>query len=163
MVVGLLLVGCSESALVGGTYMEDDPPAGTCEDTDAAECETGGQGDDCASSAECGGNLVCGATFDGDIGRFQCQAACVPTMDESRWCIDDAACCDTTASCGPRGYCMISEDVDTGVDTGTGTGTSGDASTGAGSTDTGTGTESGSSSDTATGTDTGTSTGVTGA
>jgi hypothetical protein len=163
--VGVLAVGCGDSSRLTD-YMDDDVPAGTCEDTEGEACETGGQGETCMSSAQCGGDLVCAATFDGDIGTFECQSACIPTMDESRWCMDDSACCDAAASCGPRGYCMIGGNVDSGIDTG-----SDDATTESGSTlgvdsttDTSTDTGTGTATTTDSGTDAGTesSTGVSG-
>jgi hypothetical protein len=152
--LGVLLGGCASDSFAD--YMDDDVPAGMCEDTEGEACETGGQGETCDATWECGGDLVCAANFNGDIGSFECQAACVPTMDEASWCIDDASCCDDAASCGPRGYCMIEPDVTSGIDT------SGDDATSEGSessTDDGTGTGSDTSTGTETGTGTDTSTG----
>jgi len=143
------LAACSDSAL--SDYMDEDLPAGQCEDTEGEACETGGAGDQCNSSQDCGGDLVCGASFNGDIGTFECQAACVPTMDESMWCIDDTSCCDAAATCGPRGYCTIAGSAETGLEetgTETGTDTGVDTSTGTGSeTDAGTTESSGTSDD----------------
>jgi hypothetical protein len=171
MLACLSTTACGEKAL--SDYMDDDVPAGKCEDTDASLCETGGQGDECEDTQFCTGELVCAAPFDGDIGAFKCQSSCVETMDETRWCTDAASCCEIGAVCGPRGYCMLPEGVDTGSDdttggsstsTGvdTGTGTTAGASTETGtSTDAGTGTDTGTSSDTTTSSDTDASTGVT--
>ena len=160
MYVGVLAVGCGDSALTD--YMDDDVPAGTCEDTEGDACETGGAGDACMSTEQCGGDFVCAATFNGDIGTFECQSACIPTMDETQWCMDDAACCDDAASCGPRGYCMIDESVDTGIDTGVDSGTD-DGGSESGSTTFGeTGTESGTGTGTGTGTGSESSTGGSG-
>lgn len=106
MSIPLALVGCG-AANDSADYMDEDLPAGHCEDTEGEVCETGGQGDQCQSTQDCDAGLVCGAAFDGDIGAFECQSACVPTMDETRWCIDDASCCDAAASCGLRGYCVM--------------------------------------------------------
>ena len=126
----VLAIGCGDASLTD--YMEDDVPAGMCEDTEGDACDTGGEGDACTSTATCGSDFVCAASFNGDIGTFECQSACIPTMDETRWCMDDSACCDTAASCGPRGYCMIADGVDAGTDTSTGTDTSPGADTSTG-------------------------------
>jgi len=147
MYVCVLAVGCGDAALTD--YMDDDVPAGTCEDTEGDACETGGAGDACMSTQQCGGDFVCTATFNGDIGTFECQSACIPTMDETQWCMDDAACCDDAASCGPRGYCMIADGVDTGIDSGTDDGGTDSGSTTFG--ETGTGTESGTGAESSTG------------
>lgn len=145
--------GCGGKGL--SDYMDDDLPAGNCEDTDASLCETGGQGDQCEDTQFCTGELICAASFDGDIGTFECQSACVETMDETRWCTDSASCCDSGAVCGARGYCMLPGNVDTGSD---GTTSSGSTTSGL---DTGTGTETSSGTDTSSSTDEATSTGVT--
>jgi hypothetical protein len=105
------LAACGADAL--SDYMDEDLPAGRCEDTEGEVCETGGEGDVCRASEDCGGDLVCTASFTGDIGNFECQAACVPTMEESMWCTDDASCCDDAATCGPRGYCTIAGSAET--------------------------------------------------
>jgi hypothetical protein len=159
IVVGLVFAGCGSAEL--SDYMDEDLPAGQCKETEGDVCETGGEGDQCGSTQDCGGDLICAAQFNGDIGRFECQDVCIPTMDETRWCMDDAACCDAAATCGPRGYCMIDGGVGETVDEasggseGAGTTTSG-TDTGGGTTSAGT--TSGATSSGGTDTSTGTST-----
>jgi hypothetical protein len=119
LLVLLGLVACGDDSASGDAYMDDDVPAGSCM-TDTGECDTdsspfdegGDDGpttaendDECNASLECGAGLSCMATFDGEIGEFECSAACIPDMDETLWCLDDAACCGVQSSCGPRGYC----------------------------------------------------------
>ncbi len=142
---GLVSVGCfsptDEDA--GGEYMDEDFPPWTC-DTEGTTTGCGSSTGD-SSAAQCQGPAdcpsgVCAADFAGDIGRFECQAACIEPLDDARWCIDASACCDAQAICD-RGYCIAPEGADTtgldttGADTGTtdtgtaDTGTTGDAGT----------------------------------
>ena len=60
MCVGLLAVGCADDSRLTD-YMDDDVPAGQCEDTEGEVCETGGEGDVCTSTQQCGGDFVCAA------------------------------------------------------------------------------------------------------
>jgi hypothetical protein len=118
-------------------YIDEDIPAGNCGETDNEPCESsddsGGSGVHCDETTDCFDGMICAAQFDGDIGAFECLYSCVDDRDESRWCIDDASCCNPDASCSERGYCIPPEAADTGttgVDTGsetTGSDTSGDA------------------------------------
>ena len=110
--------------------MPDDLPAGSCRDTDPEDCETStgdassgdatstGGGttepvvDDCDGSEACLGGDACVAAWDPEAearGPFQCQFACIPLLDEATWCSDDASCCDATAVCTERGYCVLEE------------------------------------------------------
>jgi hypothetical protein len=156
-----LAAGCGgdDGSLVGDSgYMPDDPPAGICMsesgpcDTEADDASSGPGADECASSTECDAGLACTATFDGDIGEFECRAACIDDLDEASWCIDDAGCCNATSVCSGRGYCMPNDASDTSVgdttaadttdgstDDATSSGTSGDASTSSGDASTSTG------------------------
>lgn len=124
--------------------MPDDLPAGSCRDTDAEDCatSTGEQGstggtttggstsepvaDDCDGSETCLGEDACVAIWDAQAesrGPFQCQFACIPLLDEATWCSDDASCCDPSAVCTERGYCVL-EESDAGSSGGEGSGTS---------------------------------------
>lgn len=86
---------------------------------------TFGEVDDCLLTNDCPAGLYCVAPFDQSLGPEgkglnECVADCVDIMDETRWCTDEAACCDPTAECTDRGYCVHPSDS-TGGDTGTGT------------------------------------------
>ena len=106
--------------------MPDDLPAGMCDETGTgADCETGGQASASSSSSSttttsepasdclvdgCVGQAVCAATWDAEAevrGAFECRFACVPLLDDSAWCSDDASCCDAGARCTGRGYCIL--------------------------------------------------------
>ncbi len=152
-------VGCMASdEAAGNEYIDEDFPPWSC-DTDAMTgtgqpCETEGEPAlDCQSAEDCPGEF-CAASFNGDIGPFECQSQCIDLMDDNRWCSDAEACCDADAICD-RGYCILPDgadttDASTSLDPSTSGDTTGDASS---STDTGT--------DTGTGTETGTDTGTT--
>jgi hypothetical protein len=140
-------LGCggSEFDTAGdGDYMDDDIPMGQCGNTGCAD--TGGVpvGFPCGGSTECSGEAGCVAPFaDGQAGDFVCIAQCIPNNDEASWCLDDAACCDETATCSTRGLCVAGAVDDTaGIDS-----TGADTDTSAGS-DTGTDTGSATGSDT---------------
>jgi hypothetical protein len=127
--------------------MDDDFPAGVCTATDTdtgtatgMECETeaapvttsgaatSGTANTCQATADCmGGRCVAPWDATSEVrGEFACEFACVALIDETRWCADDASCCEPAARCTARGYCIIE---------GESTSTSGDAtSTGTGST-----------------------------
>jgi hypothetical protein len=117
-------------------YIPDDPPAGNCGEPGEEPCETSGiaPAGDCQASSECDAGLACSATFDGDIGRFECQASCIEDFDEARWCADDASCCGPGSICQGRGYCVPAGATSTGVVDDTGTessaGGGGDTTTG---------------------------------
>ena len=114
VVVPGVLSGCfaADSAEADDFYMDDDVPAGNC--MTGTGCATdegddgqgGGAGGTCESTQQCDVGQMCVATFDGDIGEFECSSACIPDMREDRWCLDDEACCEADSICGPRGYCM---------------------------------------------------------
>ena len=62
--------------------------------------------DDCGSSVECAVGS-CFADYLGDVrGEYTCRPGCVDRMDPDLWCSDDAACCDTDATCSTRGLCL---------------------------------------------------------
>ncbi len=153
----LLVPGCfaPNSGSAGGDIgdaMPDDLPAGGCRGTSGGteECETeaapdpsttGGstgapvEEDRCDSVEDCNGSQACAAAWDPDTqsrGPLECQFACVPTLDERTWCIDDASCCEAAATCSARGYCI----VEGAVTTSTGAPDTG-SSTDAGGTETG--------------------------
>lgn len=97
---------------------------------------------ECMTNANCDGEEICAAAFDpsrGGVQVFECRepSRCVPLDDDTQWCGDDAACCDPSATCTSRGYCVLSSDSTGGTGTGTDTGTDGDteASTTGGSSD----------------------------
>lgn len=127
LLCGLLSFGCDDASNAqsdqsGVDYtdeMPEDLPAGGCRDED---CEEGGssggvdaapsaseqEAAPCRASDECSGAGACVATFqDGSRGGFECRFACVPSLDESSWCGDDASCCDPAAVCTDRGYCVV--------------------------------------------------------
>ncbi len=133
--------GCSfspDSGLAGESYMDPDLPPYTCMDSgeagDSGEaCETtAGAAAECVGSQDCPGSSVCTASFDGEIGAFSCQPACILDEDDASWCSDDAACCSDGASC-VRGLCIPGEGSDTSS-TGDGTGTTSGAADTSGST-----------------------------
>lgn len=126
----VLFVACGEDSgaqdVSDTEYIGEDIPAGNCGETDNAPCESSESGapdGDCQGSADCSGDMICAASFDGDIGAFACRTSCVDDRDESMWCTDDAACCNPGSTCR-RGYCL--PDAQGGDDTGAGT----DSSTG---------------------------------
>lgn len=145
----LLAVGISACFSPGDSLtdeMPEDFPEGSCQDTDADACasssgttvteaSTTGEGsstaavsDDCESTQACLGEDVCVAEWDAEAGSrdpFSCRFACVPLLDESAWCSDDAACCDAAAQCTERGYCLLLQSDDDGGD-----GTTAEGSTG---------------------------------
>lgn len=123
--------------------MPEDLPAGGCRDTDVGttsgsgtdgleSCDaatttglattsstTGESTSECVGEGDCEGAGACVAEWaDGERGPFQCQFACIPTLDEASWCSDDASCCDADAICTPRGYCVVVGDLDGGSSTG---------------------------------------------
>lgn len=97
------------------------------------EGNTFGELDECARTSDCGADLFCVAPFDESLGPQgkglnECVTQCVEIMDETRWCLDAAACCDPDAMCTDRGYCVFpdqttGEPTDTGETSGTGTST----------------------------------------
>lgn len=129
-----IVCGCGESdESAGGEYIEEDFPPWTC-DTEATTTGCAESGDvpvaECRGASDCAAG-VCAADFNGDIGRFECQASCISPFDDARWCVDASACCDAAAICD-RGYCLVDD------------GTTGDVgeSSGAASTDSETGASS---------------------
>ena len=130
----LVLAGCSVQSADSdlGDEMPEDFPEGACRDTDVGatsggvtdgleDCDaatttglpttsgTTGQVDSqCAGEDDCDGAGACVAQWDqGERGPFQCQFACIPSVDETTWCSDDASCCDAEATCTQRGYCVV--------------------------------------------------------
>jgi hypothetical protein len=154
----MLLASCfapaSDIAGTGDTEFDpDDVPSGNCGETNNDPCtSTGVEAEDgCSATLPCDAGLFCAASFDGDIGRFDCRDACVPDMDETRWCFDDAACCNAGSVCQGRGYCVPSGATSTGLDPDTGTDTGSSTSTGdTSTTDGGMSTTDGGTTDTGT-------------
>ena len=127
----LALVGCFDPNSEGGTldqYDDDDLPSGVCRDTgtDTDPCDTEGttigpgagaaeppdRADACEASADCMSG-VCVAPFDAatlERGDLICRFACVPLLDDTAWCSDDASCCVEGARCTDRGYCVMIEE-----------------------------------------------------
>jgi hypothetical protein len=112
-VVGGLLSGCfSADSAEADDYMDEDLPAGNC--MTGTGCATEGGADasggvpagSCESTLQCDDEQICVATFDGDIGEFECRSMCIIDMDEDHWCLDDDACCMAGSICSERGYCM---------------------------------------------------------
>jgi hypothetical protein len=111
--------GCSVDSASADDFMDEDFPPWSCdtEPTGPACTSSGGEpAADCHASFVCSDGEVCVADFDGDIGRFSCEPACIDAMDEQRWCSDDAACCDAGAVCS-RGYCIPGEGSTTSGET----------------------------------------------
>lgn len=123
--------------------MPEDVPPGSCRDTDVGGTDesgtdglegcdaatstglattsvtTGEVESECAGEDDCDGAGACVADWnDGERGPFQCQFACIPTVDEAAWCSDDASCCDPAATCTPRGYCVVVGDAEDGSSSG---------------------------------------------
>ena len=154
--VSALAAGCDKqdrSAGADDLYMGDDVPSGHCMG-ETGPCDTDGdedaQGDSsgaspkpaggtCEATMQCDVGLTCMATFDGDIGEFECQSSCIEDEDESRWCIDDESCCNAGSVCSPRGYCRAGDAEETsGEASSSGSDSDDDGSTSTGeSTDTG--------------------------
>lgn len=136
----LVGVGCGADA-IGGIADETDSLIAPPDEPAGAKV---GLGDECLDSSNCQSGL-CAAPWNGEGAALVCVDTCVDTNDETRWCADDAVCCEPDAVCGSRGLCLPAGAVDeTGTagstgGTGTGTGTAG--STGGTATDTGTDTE----------------------
>ena len=129
-VVLLASTGCFSPEITD--EMPEDLPAPQCEDTDTDACagatgsdeiDTGEpsgtssstglpQADECEDTNACLGDGACVATWDTATtsrGPFECRFACVPTLDDSAWCSDDASCCEAAATCTARGYCILDE------------------------------------------------------
>lgn len=115
----LALASCDKNDESGtDAYMDDDVPAGNCMTGTGCATDEGDDGSTaseatCESTLQCDVGQTCVATFDGDIGEFECRTECIEDMDEARWCIDDDACCTAGSICSPRGYCMPPEDATT--------------------------------------------------
>lgn len=96
-------------------YMDDDVPAGNCMTGTGCASDGSDGGSTAASEATCESTLqcdvgqMCVATFDGDIGEFECSSTCIDDMEEDRWCLDDDACCMAGSICSERGYCVPGE------------------------------------------------------
>ena len=123
--------GCGGTASAADDFsdeMPEDLPAGKCAGSSSGTdgCETDGSSGDvvgssgttgapedaCSSTEDCLGNEVCGALWDATSETrqgFACEFACIPELDENRWCSDDASCCDAAAQCTARGYCILPE------------------------------------------------------
>jgi len=97
----------------GDTGGLDDCDVATTTSESSTSSDAGSSADsECAGSADCQGEGACVAGWDGTVrGPYACRFACVPTLDESAWCRDDASCCDPDAVCTPRGYCVVDDRV----------------------------------------------------
>jgi hypothetical protein len=113
--------GCGDASLDtgDGDYMDDDLPMGNCSGTGA--CPQGPSnppgsvpvGGPCGDAADCSAGAACMAPWsDGEVGEFTCSAQCVPTDDESMWCLGSASCCDPEATCNARGLCRVGSALD---------------------------------------------------
>src|SRR5687767_5079848 len=84
-------VACATDDLSADSYMDEDFPPWSC-DTEATgpSCDSTGGSEGVAASCvggfDCADGQVCAADFDGEIGTFECQLACIDAMDEQRWC-----------------------------------------------------------------------------
>ncbi len=143
--------GADSSNVSDSEYIPDDVPSGNCGETDNDACtSSGAEQDGCAATEQCADGLFCIASFDGDIGRFDCSLSCIADMDETRWCLDDASCCSDGSVCQGRGYCVPASATTTGIDPDTGSESeSSGVVTGSTSSDTGT-SDGGSTSDSGT-------------
>ncbi len=138
-----LAAACGDDLDSAGDYVDDDVPSGSCmSESGDADCDpdtmpaddddgpvTAASDDECEGSIDCDAGEVCMATFDGDIGEFECRAACIPDRDETRWCVDDAACCEIDSVCSQRGYCLPPAATGTTTSDGTTSDTTSDTST----------------------------------
>lgn len=120
---GSLTIDPSTTSTGVATSSTDDE-AGNTTTTTGSGPSTVGIPDECTQSAECLDGEVCVAPFDQEAGpegkgAYECVSECVGIMDEARWCADAAACCDPTAECTDRGYCVHPEE--TGGSEGSGT------------------------------------------
>lgn len=115
----LVLAACaSKDEGAGDFYMDDDVPAGNC--MTGTGCATDGSGGGstaageatCESTLQCDVGQVCIATFDGDIGEFECSSTCIGDFDETHWCVDDDGCCGADSLCQGRGYCVPAASAD---------------------------------------------------
>lgn len=129
----LTIAGCAGDALSADSYMDEDHPPYGCDSEPTGPCgsssDAGPNGGSCQGGLDCANGEFCAASFDGDIGQFECQSACIESMDDTRWCYDSSACCNATDTC-TRGYCIPAED--TPADS---SGGSSDASTSSSTTD----------------------------
>lgn len=131
------LCACGEDVAASelGDEMPEDVPPGSCRDTDVGGTDdgdtdgcdaatstglattsttTGEVESECVGEDDCDGAGACVAEWsedEGERGPFECQFACIPTLDEATWCSDDASCCDADATCTPRGYCVVVGDA----------------------------------------------------
>lgn len=158
--VGVLaLGGCGDTSLDtgDGDYMDEDLPMGQCSGTGSCPLPPGGPpgsvpaGSPCGAAQDCSEGLFCMAPWsEGALGEFTCSAECIPSDDETMWCLDSAGCCDPNATCNARGMCRVGELVD---DTGAAGSSGAMASTGTDGTDAGSGQGSGDGSGDASSTD----------
>jgi hypothetical protein len=96
---------------------------------DDASTSSGTESGDAGSSCNgemCSADTFCVAPYANAVrGPFACVDACVGPMDEDHWCFDASACCDPTATCTIRGYCIApgggSSSDDGGTTAGSGT------------------------------------------
>jgi hypothetical protein len=118
--------GMSSSSGLTGTLTLDpsststgDAPTSSEGSTSTSGPSTVGIPDECTQSDHCLDGEVCVAPFDQTAGpegkgAYACVSECVAIMDEDRWCADAAACCDPTAECTDRGYCVAADGGSTG-------------------------------------------------
>lgn len=156
----LIAAGCSMSDTAFDGETEDlidmpTPPGNCSAGTGAEPCPNGdssGQpvGGPCLEPDDCQQGAACVAPFEGgEVGTFTCTDVCIPVRDESSWCLDSAACCDTTNLC-IRGLCVVDDSATAGSSDGSDTGDSGSGGgdSGSGSSGSSSGSESGGSSST---------------
>jgi hypothetical protein len=92
---------------------------GTSSSSSSGETGVPGEGEPCSAAAPCPDATYCVAPDAGGTvvgaGDYACSASCVELDDVSRWCLDDAACCDAAASC-ERGLCRGPSDTAASTD-----------------------------------------------
>ncbi len=137
--IGLALAGLMPGAACQTTTAATTGSAGsgsgssTGTDTTAtAGATTVGTPDECQSSEDCAGttggpDLMCVASYDpglGVKGPAVCSAECIAENDLTRWCQDDAGCCEGLFCREVDGFC----EPPSTTSTSTGTGSSGSGS-----------------------------------
>lgn len=141
----LTVAGCAADALSADSYMDEDHPPYGCDSEPTGPCgsssDAGPQAGSCQGGLDCDAGEFCAASFDGDIGQFECQSACIDAMDDTRWCYDSSACCNATDTC-TRGYCIPADDTPADSSGEAGSSSSSTTDGGSSSSSTGSGSES---------------------